>query len=467
MNTNNQAGETRSLKRGGIPPFYTLEKPTKGVEVGRILAALEKNPATYRDLFEKANVPAYLHWETFKHKFSSDSELSVTEKWYLVQQLRRVSTTLLPMLDEQGTPFSWVRLPTVDKDLHAIDMFAGGRLVNKSAYLTETSKHMFLTRGIIEESIASSQLEGAHTTRKAAKQMLVERKKPKNESEQMILNNFTTITAINERFKDQAMNRELLFEIHAMLTEKTIPDVERHRFRTDADEIVVQGQIGHEVYVTHTPPSESFVEQYAINRLIKYANDELPDTFVHPILKAIFLHFWIGYLHPFTDGNGRLARALFYWYLLRKGYWTAMYLPISTIIKKAPLQYAMAYLYAEQDNNDVTYFYDFHIKKIVQAIAEFERYLSTKFDEKHLVEEKLSKTLVLNERQKQLVYYLVSEKHPSVTTSTHARLHATSRQTAMSDLKYLEKKGLIRAQREGKYVRYYPTTPLVVSVSED
>jgi len=56
-------------------------------------------------------------------------------------------------------------------------------------------------------------------------------------------------------------------------------------------------------------------------KLIEFANDENITTgFIHPVIKAILLHFWIGYLHPFCDGNGRTARALFYWYLLKNDY---------------------------------------------------------------------------------------------------------------------------------------------------
>lgn len=51
-----------------------------------------------------------------------------------------------------------------------------------------------------------------------------------------------------------------------------------------------------------------------------FPNGHLPDTFIHPAIRAIILHFWLGYDHPFVDGNGRTARALFYWAMLRQNY---------------------------------------------------------------------------------------------------------------------------------------------------
>ena len=104
-------------------------------------------------------------------------------------------------------------------------------------------------------------------------------------------------------------------------------------------------------------------------------NDNLEDPyFVHPLIKAILLHFWLGYLHPFTDGNGRFARTIFYWYLLRHKYWAVSYLPVSRVIRNAPAQYRDAYVYSEQDDRDATYFVDYNLHKIMQAKREFEDY---------------------------------------------------------------------------------------------
>jgi hypothetical protein len=47
---------------------------------------------------------------------------------------------------------------------------------------------------------------------------------------------------------------------------------------------------------------------------------QVPAVFIHPVMRAITLHFWLAYDHPFCDGNGRTARALFYWSMLKQGY---------------------------------------------------------------------------------------------------------------------------------------------------
>ena len=76
-------------------------------------------------------------------------------------------------------------------------------------------------RSLIEESITSSQLEGASTTREIAKEMIREGRQPRDRGERMIFNNYQTMMSILE-FKNQAMTRDLLFGIHRLVTDGTL-----------------------------------------------------------------------------------------------------------------------------------------------------------------------------------------------------------------------------------------------------
>ena len=138
-----------------------------------------------------------------------------------------------------------------------------------------------------------------------------------------------------------------------------------------------------------------------------------------------------------------------------------MYLPISIIIKRAPSQYALAYIYSEQDSYDLTYFYDFHIKKIMLALKDFNDYLGEKILENRGIDEILSKEVILNDRQKYLIHYLISKKNAYATATSHAVLNKISRQTAAKDIKLLENKGFVERNKEGKFVKYRPTLKLL------
>ncbi len=442
------------------PPRFFLEKPNlERVDKSKIFEKLESLGDQFTQFLQGVNEPRYLYWDEMKYK-QVPKGLSTEEAWFLVRQFRTLVSQVAPIKTEKGDYFKWMRLPYVDEFLHKIDISSGGQIFTTIDVLSESNKQKFISRGILEEAIASSQLEGAHTTRQAAKKMIAEKRAPRNKDEQMILNNYNTIVKIDEDYKNQSLSETMLFELHGMLTQNTINKEQQGRFRKDSDDIIVQGTIGADEYITHIPPKEDFIKE-EIKKIIEYANDENNEKFLHPIIKAIFLHFWVGFLHPFTDGNGRLARTLFYWYLLRKKYWTFMYLPISLVIKRAPIQYAMAYIYSEQDSCDATYFFDFHIRKIMQALNDFNEYVSGKTLENKEIDKIISKELRLMDRQKYLIHYLVSENNAYITITSHAILNNISRQTAAKDIKQLENIGLITGEREGKYIKYRATSKLL------
>lgn len=435
---------------------YKLEKPDfTSIDTTEVLKKFTENPGNKYSFIMQVSEPKYFYWDEVKFR-PTPPDMNHIEFWYLVKQIRKLSSRQTFLIAENGTPFVWLRPTYTDEFLHKIDTHTGGQIFATHEAIWQENRQKFISRGILEEAIASSQLEGANTTRQAAKQMILEKRQPKNKSERMIMNNYNTMLALDQEYKKKELSNELLFELHHLITKDTVPADQQHRYRRDDDKIVVQNS----KYILHVPPREPFLNRQ-ISRLIDYANDKEGSSFIHPIIKAIFLHFWIGYLHPFTDGNGRLARALFYWYLLKNNYWTFLYLPISSIIKKSPVQYSNAYIYTEQDDLDLTYFYDYHMRKIMKSIDEFNTHFDKIVNENKQIDSLLGRKYILNERQKQLLHYLLAEdKYAYVTVSSHGILNRIGRITAAKDLKYLTEMEMLTSKKVGKFVYYYASDTL-------
>ncbi len=397
----------------------------------------------YEKLLDLTSENKYLYWDKFRYKVPNREKAE--DSWNIIRLLRNMKSNIIPVRTESGEYFKWYRQKKIDKILMEFDKAVGGNTLSNSP--EKINKEKYIISGIMEEAISSSLLEGANTARKYAKRMLSEKIKPKNASEKMILNHHRILTKVDDSLKNENMSKELLLEIQSDLTKDTLDNENfSGRFRTDADNIIVQ----YKNKIIHTPPKEAFLMEQ-IDEFVKYANDD--NDFTHPLIKASILHFWIGYLHPFCDGNGRTARTVFYWYLLRKGYWGVYFLPISSTLLKARKQYTYSYIYAEQDNSDFTYFFDFISKKIIETIKSFNEYVNKKSNELSK-QSKQYRELKLNDRQIQAITRLKNGTE-YVTAKSQSQLNKIGYVTARKDLHDLEDKGLVYSEKQGVEVRYF------------
>ncbi|MGD0086496.1 MAG: Fic family protein [Verrucomicrobiota bacterium] len=312
----------------------------------------------------------------------------------------------------------------------------------------------------MEEAITSSQLEGAATTRDVAKEMIRSGRKPRDVGEQMIFNNYLTMQQIT-KLKDEPLSPQMVFDIHKLVTEKTLTEpTGAGRFR-HADEIMVVGDDFGEVF--HTPPPSDQLEN-RLNEMCDFANAKTPGFFVHPVVRAIILHFWLAYDHPFIDGNGRTARAIFYWSMLHNKYWLFEFISISAIIRKAPIKYGRSFLYTETDENDLTYFIVAQAKVIQKAIEELHAYIDRKSSEMKELESQIRALDLFNHRQVELIRHALKYPYDRYTIEGHRESHNIVYQTARTDLLDLEKRGVLERIMLGKKMLFSAPKDLPVKL---
>ncbi|BDD07539.1 Fic family protein [Aureibacter tunicatorum] len=275
----------------------------------------------------------YLYWTEMKYKKGYEiNNLSKEEVWSIISDFRYKSGVKIRFGDylflSRLTSFQSEKLQQIESSLE------------KAA-----------TKGIVklvDEAISSSQLEGANITTKVAKKMLNDCNSPVEESQQMIFNNVAAMKYIVEHAKDD-LTIDMISDIQSIIVLDTSSDYKTRGFRKG--EVYVSDTIKGEV--VHYPPRFEKIERLTLE-LCDFANTKTHDF--HPIVKASIIHYMIAYIHPYSDGNGRTARALFYWFLIKSGYDSILKVSISEVILKRKSKYYKSFQKTEYGNHDLNYF---------------------------------------------------------------------------------------------------------------
>ena len=383
----------------------------------------------------------YLHWDEFIYR-ERPKGTKKEDLWTLIRLERSLNSRRINVGSGEKFRFSYNATDLIQEKLHEMDVNLGGSLETKNERIPPDDREKYLINSIMEEAIASSRLEGAATTRKVAKDMLKSNRKPKNESERMIMNNYDTIRMIKEE-EVKELTPEFILKIHKTIVKDTMDEKITGKYR-DNNEIVVREPTGKIVY---HPPDYKLIPDL-IKKICDFANKD--GEFIHPIIKASILHFFMGYVHPFEDGNGRTARALFYWYMAKNNYWIIEFMSISSIIIKSPSRYVRAYLYAEYDENDLTYFIKYQIRTLDVALKELKKYVERSRKEKEKIFEIIRDVEGLNDRQIYVIEKFHEDKRKVMTIREVMTTFSVVYQTARKDLLELEERGFLEKKTMGK-----------------
>jgi Fic family protein len=384
----------------------------------------------------------YYYWDDIKYKKDLPFE-SAIENWNLIKTYRK---TKYVSIEFGKYHFNYLISSYISKNLHDFDLKLMGGLQQNP--IMPSDRIDYFKSSLLEEAVASSQVEGAATTTEEAKEMLKSGRNPRNESEQMIFNNLKAIQYISE-FQDSNLDFNKIIELHKIMTANTAAEKFSGDFRKG--DVYVTDHVDGEV--AHIPPDWIEVEKL-MQDLCEFANNET--KFIHPIIKASIIHFMIGFIHPFKDGNGRTARALFYWYLLKKGYSLIKNISISKVILESRTQYDKAFLKTENDDNDLNYFISYSIKNIRIAFEKLKSYSDRKLEERkkaNYVSYQLME-MGLNKRQADILGYLYLKEGNNITLKSYSNKFNIVRQTASKDLNELIKMSLIKENRTSKPYNY-------------
>jgi len=416
------------------------------------LTDLAKNP----DLLIKVMMESqkfvhteYLHWDKIRH-LTPPSSLTTEQWWFSIKFARSLLYKHLPF-EGYKKPFVLATPDLVLQKLHSIDRSLGNSIQSPELIINKAVHDTYVIQSLVEEAITSSQLEGASTTRRVAKEMLRAKRKPINISERMICNNYEGMQFVRD-IKNEDLTVSNILELHRIITKNTMDEADSEGCLRTSNDIHVGDNTNQ---ILHIPPDYKELEG-RLEKICAFANTKESESkfFLHPVIKAIILHFMLAYDHPFDDGNGRTARALFYWSMANQGYWLAEFISISQIIKKSPIKYGLAYLHTETDSNDITYFVIQQIDVILKAIDLLHDFITEKSrktrETEALIYTNQSLKGRLNHRQIAIITHALKYPRTQYLIESHRQSHGITYQTARTDLLNLVESGLLMKQKIGK-----------------
>ncbi len=176
----------------------------KGFDADRLQKILETVPF--------AQNGRYYHWDKLR-RLKPPNDLTHEEWWVGLKIARTPTLKTLPLEDVAGRPFVFSMADPVVEMLHRIDQNASGQIAISEEVTNPATRNRYIVSSLIEEAIKSSQLEGASTTQRVAKEMLRTGRAPRSRDEQMILNNYRAMQLIGE-VRNRKLTRSL---IHLLL----------------------------------------------------------------------------------------------------------------------------------------------------------------------------------------------------------------------------------------------------------
>ncbi len=418
--------------------------------------SVERLPAILEAVREPTYKGKYLHWDEVWNR-GAPAGLT-NEEWWVGLKFNRMPTfRQIPLKDVKGRPFQFAVPEEAERLLHDVTQRAGGSVGAFDQVTNPERRHRYLSRNLIEEGITSSLLEGASTTRQKAKELIRSKRSPIDEAGHMVLNNYRAMQHIIDLGR-VALTPELVFELHEIITRNTLknPNAAGRLRRSDEPIRVVDQRDNTEL---HVPPPAGELRK-RLSAMCRFANGDTPNGFVHPVVRSILLHFWLAYDHPFVDGNGRCARALFYWSMLQHDYWLCQFFSISKIILSAPIQYGQAFLYTETDGNDLTYFLLHQLNVVKRAIDELHRYLDEKMAQRRHIETQLRLSEAFNERQMDVIAHAIRHPDASYDFRQHENNYSVAYQTARTDLLDLAEYGFLTKYKIGRAFHFRPSGKL-------
>lgn len=258
-------------------------------------------------------------------------------------------------------------LPIVDFEDNNIVFIENHASVNQNTIkrLLQSQNGYYGIKAAEDEIIATSAIESIDFSRDSVRNIL-KGMAPNDEQENRILGIKKGLEFIADT--SNKINEENLFKLYMMSAGD---------FVSEDDKLIEGNLYRHDtVYVVGEDVAHSGVDFRKVPEFMKLLIDFInAEDDIDDLIKATIIHFYIAYIHPYFDGNGRTARLVHLWFLIQKGYQSALFIPFSSQIEKSRKAYYDAFTAVEENKKlsgkiDVTPFVLYFINNVYNKMNE-------------------------------------------------------------------------------------------------
>ena len=368
-------------------------------ERARILGALTPIDAQGR----------YLPWDEVRYR---QPPVGLTRRlwWLSLSSARRAAQHELPLLGRGGQPFWFCETGPLPGYLRRWDAAVLEYDIHRDLGLTDAERSQLRINSVMYESIQSSRLEGANTTREVAVEMLRDGRSPGDYGERMIANNYAAMQRITEWApKSEPFDPDHILELHRVVTDGTLRNDDVGRLQTSVDpRVFVVSRSGD---VVHEPPLAA----------------ELPER-MQRLCST-------GRCCVQACGSRRTCRS-------HSSSWAA------------PGQYSRAYQFVHADGNDVTHFLLHQLEVIERARGRLNEHADDVRSRTRKAGRATQGESGLNQRQIDLLAELLQDPNRYVTIARHRRTQGVSYAVAHGDLNDLVERELLTRERVGRRLQF-------------
>ena len=205
---------------------------------------------------------------------------------------------------------------------------------------------------------------------------------------------------------------------------------------------VVSGPMGNQKVHYEAPAAKRLESE--MTRFLEWFNT---DFRMEPVLKSAIAHLWFVSIHPFDDGNGRIARAIADCQLARADRAKERYYSMSAQLMKSRNEYYTMLESTQKGSLDISQWLVWYLERLTDALRATDATLSKIFTKARFFE--THKTTQLNERQRKMINLLLGDFFGKLTSSKWAKMTNVHRDTARRDIQDLVEKGILAESGEG------------------